>query len=126
MGIIRYLPVSGWFRASLSCAWTGLWAWLSPWALDRIMSLIDQPVNHYQLRIPFDFTQWGPEVVKIDDWSYISYDTVSNNIFVLILLFLGFLALVFAAVGIGRLFQKRKSKFHEFRASRSSSEANVP
>ena len=39
MGIIRYLPVNGWFRASLCCVWTGLWSWLYPWFVDKIMLL---------------------------------------------------------------------------------------
>lgn len=111
MGIIRYLPVSGWLRTSFSCAWTGLWTWLSPWIIDRIMFANGWTTNHpYRLRIPFDFSQWGPYVAQADDgWEYISYGVVANNILVLILLLLGVLALAFAAVGIWRHFQKRKS-----------------
>ena len=33
----RYLPGGPWLRAAACCAWTGLWVWLSPWAVDRIM-----------------------------------------------------------------------------------------
>lgn len=109
MGIIRYLPVNGWFRTSFSCAWTGLWAWLSPWMMDRIMLangwITDQP---YQLRIPFDFSQWGAYVARADDgWEYISYSMAANNIHVLVLLGLGVLTLVFAAVGVRRSIRKR-------------------
>ena len=67
--------------------------------------ITDQP---YRLRIPFDFSQWGAYVVQADDgWEYISYGPVANNIHVLILLGLGVLTLVFAAVGVWRSIRKR-------------------
>ena len=111
MGILRYLPVNGWFRTSLSCAWTGLWSWLSPWFIDRIMLangwVTDRP---YQLRIPFDFSRWGAYVVRFDDgWEYVSYGIVANNIFVLILLLLGVLTLAFSAVGVWRSVRRSPS-----------------
>ena len=111
MGIIRYLPVNGWFRTSLSCAWTGLWTWLAPWVMDRIMLangwITDQP---YRLRIPFDFSQWGAYVVQAGDgWEYISYGMVANNVLVLSLLFLGLLTVIFAAVGVWRSIRKLPS-----------------
>lgn len=110
MGIIRYLPVNGWFRTSLSCVWTGLWAWLTPWMMDRIMILNGWTTNQpYRLRIPFDFSRWGAYVVQADDgWEYISYGMVANNIHVLILLGLGLLTVIFAAAGIWHSSKKRK------------------
>ena len=33
----RYLPGGPWLRGAVCCAWTGLWVWLSPWAVDQIM-----------------------------------------------------------------------------------------
>lgn len=112
MGIIRYLPVNGWLRASFSCAWTGLWTWLSPWFMDRIMLtngwVTDQP---YRLRIPFDFSRWGAYVVRADDgWEYLSYGMVANNVLMLVLLTLGLLTVVFAAVGIWRSIRKPVSR----------------
>ena len=37
MALGRYLPVGPWIRGALCAFWTGLWMWLSPWAVDRIM-----------------------------------------------------------------------------------------
>ena len=103
LGIIRYLPLSGWFRASLSCAWTGLWLWLVPWFFDRIMICSGWSTsNPYSLRIPFDFSCWGPYVVQADDGVHMYVSGAVNNVHVIILLSLGALAVVLAAVGAAR------------------------
>lgn len=96
MGAIRYLPVNGWFRASVCCAWTGLWAWLYPWITDKILLLGGWPNSTpYRLRLPVDFSRW--EEPQTAGW----------NIFLLVLLALGALAVGFAAAGIAH-FQKKK------------------
>lgn len=60
MLMIRYLPISGWFRASLSAALVALWVWLFPYVLDRILTWRYGPsMNPYPLLIPFDFSSWG-------------------------------------------------------------------
>lgn len=108
LGIIRYLPLSGWFRASLSCAWTGLWLWLAPWFFDRIMICSGWSTsNPYSLRIPFDFSCWGPYVVQADDGVHMYVSGAVNNVHVVILLSLGALAVVLAAVGAARRARRR-------------------
>lgn len=97
MGIIRYLPVNGWFRASLCCAWTGLWSWVFPWVMDKILLLNGWPNSTpYRLRLPVDFSRW-------DDPR-----TVGWNIFLLALVGLGMLAAALAAVGVFRRRQKAR------------------
>lgn len=92
MGIIRYLPVSGWFRASLYCAWTGLWSWVIPWITDKILLLNGWPNSKpYRLRLPADFSRWEDP------------RTVGWNIFLLVLAGLGVLAAGFAAAGFIRI-----------------------
>lgn len=96
MGIIRYLPVNRWFRASIYCVWTALWSWLVPWMMDQIM-LLNGWANStpYRLRLPCDFSRW-------DDPK-----TVGWNVFLLVLLGLAALTVGFAAAGIA---QSRKKK----------------
>ena len=96
LGIVRYLPVGGWFKASLSCAWAGLWSWLFPWMMDRIMLLNGWPNSTpYRLRLPGDLSQW--EDPKMVGW----------NIFLLFLVGLGVLAAGFAAAGFARMTKER-------------------
>ncbi|MDE7219234.1 MAG: helix-turn-helix domain-containing protein [Oscillospiraceae bacterium] len=88
MGIIRYLPVNGWFKASLCCVWTGLWTWLYPWILDKILLLNGWPNSTpYRLRLPVDFSRW-------DDPR-----TLGWNIFLLALAGLGALAVGLMIIG---------------------------
>lgn len=103
MLILRYLPVGGWFRASASCAWTGLWLWLYPWFEDRIMMCNGWTTDHpYSLLVPYDFSNWGPYVVQADDGVHVYYSGVANNVQVIILLSLGVLAAALAVVGAVR------------------------
>lgn len=91
MGVIRYLPVNGWFRASACCAWTGLWSWVFPWVVDKILLLGGWPNSTpYRLRLPVDFSQWEDA------------RTVGWNIFLLVLIVLGVLAAGLAVVGVLR------------------------
>lgn len=52
----RYLPLGVWPRMSLCCIWTGLWLWLSPWAVDRIMLGNGWSDDSYRLSWPFTFS----------------------------------------------------------------------
>lgn len=94
LGILRYVPVGRWFRGMLGCWATGLWTYLAPWALDRILMANgwygDQP---YSLRLNIDFTQW-----------YDVYGT--GNVIFLILLGLGLLG---AACGVAGVLHRRKN-----------------
>lgn len=91
MGIIRYLPVNGWFRASLCCVWTGLWSWLYPWFVDKIMLLNGWVAGTpYRLLLPVDFSRWQDP------------RTAGWNCFLLALLALGALAAGLAAAGVLR------------------------
>ena len=56
MALGRYLPLGVWPRMSLCCIWTGLWLWLSPWAVDRIMLGNGWSDDSYRLSWPFAFS----------------------------------------------------------------------
>ena len=56
MALGRYLPLGVWPRMSLCCIWTGLWLWLSPWAVDRIMLGNGWSDDPYRLIWPFTFS----------------------------------------------------------------------
>ncbi len=64
LGAVRYLPGSRWCRVGLGLVWTGLWIWLAPFALDRVMLasgwISNQP---YTLRLPFDLANWSDSAV---------------------------------------------------------------
>ncbi len=103
MAILRYLPVSGWFRASASCAWTGLWLWLYPWVEERIMVANGWVTSRpYRLLIPFDFSYWGPYVIQEADGSAVYDNSIAANTMVIILLSLGVLAVLLAVTGAVR------------------------
>ena len=98
MAIIRYLPVNGWFRASLSCAWAGLWSWLFPWMMDRILNLNGWPNSTpYRLSLPADLSRW--EDPQTTGW----------NIFLLVLIGIGLLAAGFAVAGAARMRKRDKT-----------------
>lgn len=109
MALIRYLPVSGWFRASASCAWTGLWLWLYPWVGERILAANGWTTSHpYRLLIPFDFSYWGPYVTPEAGGAAVYGNSIASNVMVIILLSLGALAVILAAVGAARKARRRK------------------
>ena len=56
MALGRYLPAGPWIRAALCAFWTGLWVWLSPWAVDRIMLCNGWGDDPYRLSWPFAFS----------------------------------------------------------------------
>ncbi len=90
LGIVRYLPIRGWFRGALSFWTAGLWCYLAPWALDRVLIANgwygDQP---YSLRLNIDLAQW---------------DSIhgTDNVIFLILLTLFLLGLACGVVGLLR------------------------
>lgn len=109
LGIIRYLPVNRWFKGSLSCAWTGLWLWLAPWCVETVLALSGSVSSFpYRLALPFDFSNWGSTVVAVGDGRVVSYAVGAWNVFVIILLFLGGLALVLAAAGVRSIRRRRR------------------
>lgn len=64
LGAVRYLPGSRWVRVGLGLVWTGLWVWLAPFALDRVMLAAGEDIlQPYDLRLPFDLTNWGDSQV---------------------------------------------------------------
>ena len=56
MALGRYVPVGLWARGTLCFAWLGLWLWLSPWAVDRIMLGNGWSDDSYRLSWPFTFS----------------------------------------------------------------------
>lgn len=91
LGTLRYLPVGGWFRAAAAFLVTGLWAYLAPWVLDRIMLasgiISDQP---YSLAIRADLFCWTDPAL------------ITGNVLVLIYLGFGLAALLCLGVGLWR------------------------
>ena len=110
LGIIRYLPVNGWFKGSLSCAWTGLWLWLAPWCVETVLALNGWvSSNPYRLTSPFTSSYWGPMVQKTPDGLQIIGGGAGfySGLFVL-LLSLGGLTLVLAAAGAWSIRRRRR------------------
>ena len=110
LGIIRYLPVNGWFKGSLSCAWTGLWLWLAPWCVETVLALNGWvSSNPYRLTSPFTSSYWGPMVQKTPDGLHIIGGGAGfySGLFVL-LLSLGGLALFLATAGVWSIRRRRK------------------
>ena len=110
LGIIRYLPVNGWFKGSLSCAWTGLWLWLAPWCVETVLALNGWvSSNPYRLTSPFTSSYWGPMVQKTPDGLHIIGGGAGfySGLFVL-LLSLGGLALFLAAAGVWSIRRRRR------------------
>ena len=71
--------------------WTGLWSWVFPWVMDKILLLGGWPNSTpYRLRLPVDFSRWEDA------------RTVGWNIFLLVLIVLGVLAAGLAVVGVLR------------------------
>lgn len=110
LGIIRYLPVNGWFKGSLSCAWSGLWLWLAPWCVETVLALNGWvSSNPYRLTSPFTSSYWGPMVQKTPDGLHIIGGGAGFYSGLLILLLsLGGLALVLAAAGVWSIRRRRR------------------
>lgn len=90
MLLIRYLPVSGWFRASACALLVALWIWLFPAAMDAIMFFQYGPSdNSWNLWLTFDFRVWGGNQTAI-------------NVIAIILFSLLAIAAALAGVGIWR------------------------
>lgn len=97
LGTWRYLPVGGWFRAAACFLVTGLWAYLAPWVLDRILLasgiISDQP---YSLAIEADLFCWTDPAL------------VTGNVLVLIYLGFGLAALLCLGIGLWRRAKGRR------------------
>ena len=89
MLLARYLPISGWFRGGLCAAWSALWMWLSPFAIDRLLGAYYGcgPMEEGPLHIPFNLAVWNDGLIR--PW----------NIFVLVLFGMAGIAAVLAVVG---------------------------
>ena len=78
LGAFRYLPLGRWLRTGAALLWTGLWVWLAPFFLDRVMLLCGWITNNpYDLHLPVHLTDWTDAT------------TISANVMFLIIL--GFL-----------------------------------
>ena len=110
LGIIRYLPVNGWFKGFLSCAWSGLWLWLAPWCVETVLALNGWvSSNPYRLTSPFTSSYWGPMVQKTPDGLHIIGSGAGFYSGLLILLLsLGGLTLVLAAAGAWSIRRRRR------------------
>ena len=108
LGIIRYLPVNRWFKGSLSCAWTGLW--LAPWCVETVLALNGWvSSNPYRLTSPFTSSYWGPMVQKTPDGlQIIGGGAGFYSGLLILLLFLGGLALVLATAGVWSIRRRRR------------------
>ena len=87
---LRYLPISHWFRASAACGVTALYIWLSPWAIDVIIT-----ANGWVSSAPYNPLR--PYNVDFTDW--VSAPALGGNIMVTIMLALVIAAVVLAVVG---------------------------
>ena len=109
LGIIRYLPVNGWFKGFLSCAWSGLWLWLAPWCVETVLALNGWvSSNPYRLTSPFTSSYWGPMVQKTPDGLQIIGGAGFYSGLLILLLFLGGLALFLAAAGVWSIRRRRR------------------
>lgn len=96
LGALRYLPLGRLLRVGIGLVWTGLWVWLAPFFLDRVMLLCGWLSNNpYDLHLPVDLTQWT------------SANTVSAN--VMFFLIVGFLLAGLVCLFLG-LRRQRKQK----------------
>ena len=88
MLIVRYLPISGWYRGGLSMLWTAVWMWLSPFGLGSMMDVYYGygSMEFGPLHIPFDFRATNPS-------------TGRYNIFVIVLLSMGGIATMLCIIG---------------------------
>lgn len=97
LGGMRYLPIGRWFRAAACFLATGLWAYLAPWALDRILmasgSLTDHP---YSLAIEANLFCWTDPAL------------VTGNVLVLIYLSFALAALLCLGIGLWRRAKRRQ------------------
>lgn len=89
LGCIRYLPVSGSFRASASCFWIGLWFWLFPWGLTVLL--------HSEALV--FYTPWQV-IATVNFLRWNDAGAINANISALLLITLLLLSIVFAAIGI--------------------------
>lgn len=62
----------------------------------------------YRLLIPFDFSYWGPYVTPEAGGAAVYGNSIASNVMVIILLSLGALAVILAAVGAARKARRRK------------------
>ncbi|MGI6005927.1 MAG: helix-turn-helix domain-containing protein [Ruminococcus sp.] len=98
MGAVRYLPVNGWLKASVSSAWSGVWLWMAPWILDQILSVkYGEFDNPYLLRIPFDFSVW--------DFIHTPW-----NVIMIILIIFGIVAVLCGVMGLRSYMRNAKKR----------------
>ena len=96
MAAARYLPVNGCFRASVACAWTGLWYWTFPWTLRVALSNEFGRQDEYRVWEGLDLTVWGG-------------GHTAQNVYAIVLLSLALAALILAACG-AMLCRRRKNE----------------
>lgn len=99
---IRYLPVSPFFRASVCCAFSSLWLWVYPYALDKVMqAYYGEGSFVYFSGIPYSFPALNFDFLN---WtgSYISANTYALILFSLLLA-----AIILAVLGLSEWRQNR-------------------
>ena len=93
MLLIRYAPISGWFKASGCCALVALYHAVTPAVVDRILFLSGEEMDLPLTGVPWFTFHWG-------DWS--TPWIIGNNVNALFCLGMIALAVIYLAIGILR------------------------
>ena len=93
MLLIRYVPISGWFKASGCCALVALYHAVTPAVVDRILFLSGEEIDLPLTGVPWFTFHWG-------DWS--TPWIIGNNVNALFCLGMIALAVIYLAIGILR------------------------
>ena len=93
MLLIRYVPISGWFKASGCCALVALYHAVTPAVVDRILFLSGEEMDLPLTGVPWFTFHWG-------DWS--TPWIIGNNVNALFCLGMIALAVIYLVIGILR------------------------
>ena len=93
MLLIRYAPISGWFKASGCCALVALYHAVTPAVVDRILFLSGEEMDLPLTGVPWFTFHWG-------DWS--TPWIIGNNVNALFCLGMIALAVIYLVIGILR------------------------
>ena len=93
MLLIRYAPISGWFKASGCCALVALYHAVTPAVVDRILFLSGEEMDLPLTGVPWFTFHWG-------DWS--TPWIIGNNVNALFCLGMIALAVIYLVIGVVR------------------------